>query len=57
MVTDINRHDRATGFNSQGCEFKPRQGQKFLFFIYNMKSKKLAKKFISREIKKFLPYP
>ena len=59
METDINRHDgsvdRATGFNSQGCEFNPHQGQNFyfLFYIYmhNMKSKKLSNKFISRKIK------
>ena len=29
----------------------------FLFFICNMKSKKFSKKFISRKIKKILPYP
>ena len=66
MLLDINRLDssvgRATGFHSQGCEFKPHQGQNFfsffsLFFIYNMKSKKCSKKFKSRKIKKILPYP
>ena len=39
MLLDINRLDssvrRAIGFHSQGCEFKPHQGQKwFIFFIY-----------------------
>ena len=62
MLLDINRLDssvgRATGFHSQGCEFKPHQGQNFfLIYMYNMKSKKLSNKFISRKIKKFLPYP
>ena len=60
MLLVINRHDnsvgRATGFHSQGCEFKPHQGQKwFIIFMYNMKSKKLSNKFISRKIKKFRP--
>ena len=66
MVTEINRHDgsvdRAIGSDTQGCVFKPHQGQNFflfffLFFIYNMKSKKCSKKFKSRKIKKILPYP
>ena len=47
MVPDINRHDgsvgRATGFHSQGCKFKPHQGQNFFY----MKLKKLPNKFIS----------
>ena len=38
MVPDINRHDgsvgRATGFHSQGCKFKPHQGQNF--FLYEI---------------------
>ena len=66
MVPDITSSDssvdRATGFYTQGCEFKPCKEQifyliLFLFSIYNMKPKKLSKKFISREIKNFLPYP
>jgi hypothetical protein len=63
MLLDINRHDgsvdRAVGSDSQGCVFKPHQGQNlfFFFFIYNMKSKKCSKKFKSRKIKKILPYP
>ena len=50
MLLDINRHDgsvdRAVGSDSQGCVFKPHQGQNlfFFFFIYNMKSKKCSKK-------------
>ena len=35
MLLDINRLDssvgRAIGFHSQGCEFKPHQGQNSLF--------------------------
>ena len=49
MLLDINRLDssvgRATDFHSQGCEFKPHQGQNFFNFflyMYNMKSKKLS---------------
>ena len=67
MLFNINSLDssvgRATGFQPQCCGFKPHQGQKWLiyfylfFYIYDMKSKKLTKKFISRAIKKFLPYP
>ena len=62
MLLDINRHDgsvdRAIGSDSQGCVFKPHQGQIFFFLIiYNMKSKKCSKKFKSRKIKKILPYP
>ena len=62
MLLDINRHDvdRAIGSDSQGCVFKPHQGQNFFFFfffIHNMKSKKCSKKFKSRKIKKILPYP
>ena len=38
MVIDINRHDgsidRATSFNSLGCEFNHHQGQNFFFNIY-----------------------
>ena len=63
MLLDINRHDgsvdRAVGSDSQGCVFKPHQGQNLFFFflIYNMKSKKCSKKLKSRKIKKILPYP
>ena len=63
MLLDINRHDgsvdRAVGSDSQGCVFKPHQGQNlfFFFFIYNMKSKKCSKKFKSRKIKRILLYP
>ena len=60
MLLDINRHDgsvdRAIGSDSQGCVFKPHQGQNlFFFFLYNMKSKKCSKKFKSRKIKNILP--
>ena len=60
MLFDINSLDssvgRATGFHSQGCGLKPRQGQKCFFYVYNVKSKKLSKKFILRAVKKFLLY-
>ena len=36
MLLDINRHDgsvdRAVGSDSQGCVFKPHQGQNFFLF-------------------------
>ena len=46
MLLDINRHDgsvdRAVGSDTQGCVFKPHQGQNFfsffLFIIWNRKS-------------------
>ena len=49
MLLDINRHDgsvdRAVGSDSQGCVFKPHQGQNlfffFLYIIWNRKSEEV----------------
>ena len=54
METDINRHDgsvdRAVGSDSQGCVFKPHQGQNlFFFFLYIIWNRKSALRSLNQE--------
>ena len=66
MLLDINRHDgsvdRAIGSDSQGCVFKPHQGQNFFIFfylfLYIIWNRKSALRSLNQEkSKKILPYP
>ena len=54
MLLDINRHDgsvdRAVGSDSQGCVFKPHQGQNlFFFFLYIIWNRKSALRSLNQE--------